>query len=129
MDWSAKIKALKSELRCNTTELTRKLGLEGQYVAALERGKSKNPSSDFIIVLLKFGVNPMWLFLDEGEIFLKGATFDSKVAALKLENKELKKKLEEKDISMKEAVDLLNSFLQLKGKHQKEILKKINSLI
>lgn len=128
MDWPTKIEELKAELQCNTTELTRMLNLEGKYIADIERGRSKNPSTSFIISLLKLGVNPMWLFLDEAGVLLQGEHFESKMEVLKKENKELKQKLGESGVDISDVMSLLNELVRLKRKDQEKAIKYVRSL-
>jgi len=51
--------------------LAKTLGFSHRYIADIKAGKSKNPSSDFILALInKLNFNPLWLETGEGEMFL-----------------------------------------------------------
>ena len=54
--------------------LARKLGFPSRYIADIKAGKSKNPSSGFILALInKLNFNPIWLETFEGEMLLSSA--------------------------------------------------------
>jgi len=128
MNWPKKIERIKKELNCSTAELTRKLGFEGQYVTDIEKGRSKNPSSKFIANLIKIGVNPLWIFLDQGDVFLGVDSNTEKIKHLEQENKELVKKMGDSAISVTEAVSLLNDIMRLKTKQIPAVKKYLKSL-
>lgn len=128
MNWPKKIEVIKKELECSTAELTRKLGFEGQYVTDIEKGRSKNPSTKFIANLIKIGVNPLWIFLDQGDVFLHEKSSIARIEFLEKENKELLKKMGESNISVTDAVAILNEIMHLKTKQISTVTKFIHSL-
>jgi transcriptional regulator with XRE-family HTH domain len=128
MDWPKKIDAIRSELGCSKAELTRRLGFEGQYIIDIEKGRSKNPSTKFVESLVALGVNPLWLFLDKGDVFSSGSMHDEKMESLKNENHALKAKLNESGMELDDAISILNEMHQLKKKHREMVIKYIKSL-
>lgn len=128
MDWPKKIEAVLNELGCSKAELTRRLGFEGQYIIDIEKGRSKNPSTKFVENLIAIGVNPLWLFLDKGDIFSSGPLRDEKIAALETENELLKEKLNESGMGIDEAATILKEMHKLKRKHRDMVVKYIRTL-
>jgi transcriptional regulator with XRE-family HTH domain len=129
MDWSKKIEDIKKELGFTTSELARQLECESHYVADIERGKSKNPSTQFIVSLIGIlGINPLWLFLDEGDVLARGKFLDLTVEKKKQEVKELKERLQESNVDVKTAISMLNEIVQLKMKDQEKVMKQVRSL-
>jgi transcriptional regulator with XRE-family HTH domain len=129
MDWPQKIKEIKEELGCSTSELARRLDIDVHYVGDIERGKSRNPATNFVASLIgKIGVNPTWLFLDEGEILISGTHYETIVEKQRKEIKELKDRLQESNLDVKSAVVILNELIHLKGKDQEKVMNLIRKL-
>jgi len=64
-------KLLKTRENGEKLSLAKVLGFSPRYIADIKKGKSKNPSPDFILALInKLNFNPLWLETGEGEMFL-----------------------------------------------------------
>ena len=69
--YKTNLKKLKECLNINSLELAEKLGISYSTLGSYERGK-RTPSIDFILLLAeKLKVNPNWLLLGIGDIFLE----------------------------------------------------------
>lgn len=67
MEWGRKIDIIE---RTTGKSISKELGVRSQYLSDLRSGKSKNPSSDFVLKLIEiFNLNPNWLLTGEGEMF------------------------------------------------------------
>jgi transcriptional regulator with XRE-family HTH domain len=70
MDWIAKITMIERESGRSIADIARCLEVNSRYIYELKNGKNKNPSASFVQALfLNLGINPKWLFTDEGNIF------------------------------------------------------------
>lgn len=68
MDWGKKISIIED---VTGKSIAKEIDESSAFISALRVGKSKNPKSEFIAKLIKaFNLNPLWLFNDEGEMFL-----------------------------------------------------------
>jgi transcriptional regulator with XRE-family HTH domain len=71
-DWSDFIETIKQEKGLSSAELAKKLDVRPQLLNDIEKGRSKNPSSDFLIRLIRrLGLNPNYLSEEAVPLFLK----------------------------------------------------------
>lgn len=73
MEWSAIISNILDYTGYTLSYLSEFLNVDYKYLHAIKNGKSKNPKTEFIKILVeKLGINPSWLLTGEGEMFLPG---------------------------------------------------------
>lgn len=65
-----RLKAVRRELNISQKDFAARLDVSGSYLSEIESGKTK-PGYNFLTSIAKeFRVNPSWLLLEEGEMFL-----------------------------------------------------------
>ncbi|QQO10327.1 LexA family transcriptional regulator [Breznakiella homolactica] len=81
-DWSDIIASIRDSTGLSSAELAKKLDVRPQMLNDIEKGRSKNPSSDFLLRLIhRIGFNPGFLNGD-GPLFASGMEENSGAAAL-----------------------------------------------
>lgn len=125
MDWGKKIQLIEDNLGCKSTELAEKTGVSLRYIVDIKKGRSKNPSSSFIQSLItKLSISPIWLFTDQGPMFLNTELQPSETAKNTEENDEMKKLKEELEALKKEISELEKDNEELDRKN-KELSDKL----
>ena len=92
-DWSVFIDAIKQEKGLSSAELAKSLGVRPQLLNDIEKGRSKNPSSDFLIRLIhRIGLNPNYLAKEDVPLFLTKendeAERENEIPSIKVHNSE-----------------------------------------
>jgi transcriptional regulator with XRE-family HTH domain len=91
-DWSDFIEKIKQEKGLSSADLAKKLDVRPQLLNDIEKGRSKNPSSDFLIRLIhRLGLNPNYLIGEAAPLFLEegnGKESDSEMPSIKVHNPE-----------------------------------------
>ena len=92
MDWGTKIDIIEQE---TGKSIYKVLNIRPAYISDLKSGKSKNPSSDFVLNLIKqFNINPDWLLRGQGPVFASKGTLINNVTVqhITIDTKESKEK-------------------------------------
>lgn len=129
MNWKYKLEEIKLKLNLKTSELAKQIEIPAQSIIDLEKGRVKNPSSHLIKgLILKLNINPFWLFEDNGAMFINEIPELKENEFLKKRIKELELNHNEKPITIKDALPILEKLLKLNNQQKKNVIKYIETL-
>ena len=76
MNWPRILKEIKTSLSICSVDIARATDTSTSYITEIEKGKSKNPKTEFIQSLItELHVNPYWLFKGVGDVIeVKGSS-------------------------------------------------------
>ena len=129
MNWQSKLEEIKRKLNLKTSELAKKVEIPSQSIIDLEKGRVKNPSANLIKgLILKLNINPFWLFESNGVMFINEIPEFKENELLKSRIKEMEMNQNEKLITIKDALPILEKLSKLNNQQKKSVIKYIESL-
>jgi transcriptional regulator with XRE-family HTH domain len=73
IQFGARVKHVRKHLHIIQKDFARQLDISGGFLSELEAGKTKAGYDFFRNITTRFNVNPLYLFLGQGEMFMKPA--------------------------------------------------------